>query len=83
MKKKYAKPQLFYESFSLAGATIASCTVNPSATQLGACTVPVDPDVDTGWYLFNTADGICNVQPPADQLCPYYISGEKYNLFIS
>lgn len=83
MKKEYTKPQLIYESFSLAGATIASCTVNSTASQVGECTVWLDPNVDTGWYLFNTQYGACNVQPPADQLCPYDISGENYNLFIS
>ncbi len=83
MKKKYSKPELRYESFSLAGATIASCSVQKNAMQIGPCTVPVTPGVDTGWYLFNTDYGACNVQPPADQLCPYDISGEKYNLFTS
>lgn len=83
MKKNYSKPELIYESFTLAGATIASCTVKQNAAQIGECTVPFDPDADTGWYLFNTEFGACNVQPPADQLCPYDISGEQYNLFTS
>lgn len=83
MKKEYSKPQLIYESFSLAGATIASCIVNPTADQVGECTVWLDPNADTGWYLFNMQYGACNVPAPIDQLCPYDISGEKYNLFTS
>lgn len=83
MKKEYSKPQLFYESFSLTGATIASCQVNSTAHLIDECTVNVDPNFDTGWYLFNIAYGACNVEPPKDQLCPYDISGEAYNLFTS
>lgn len=84
MKKKYSKPELIYESFTLAGATIASCTVKHNAAQIGECTVPFDPEApNTGLYLFNWEFGACNVQPPADQLCVYDISGEQYNLFTS
>lgn len=84
MKKKYSKPELIYESFTLAGATIASCTVKQNAAQIGECTVPYDPEApNAGWYLFNMEFGACNVQPPADQLCVYDISGEQYNLFTS
>ena len=83
MKKTYHKPQLCYESFSLAGATIASCMVNSIATQVVECTVWFDPNADTGEYLFNMQYGACNMEPPMDQLCPYDISGEKYNLFTS
>lgn len=83
MKKIYSKPQLHYESFSLASTTIASCSLDPTATEVGQCTVNVDPNFDTGWYLFNTQYGVCNVQPPSGQLCPYDISGESYNVFAS
>lgn len=80
MKKRYSKPELIYESFSLAGATIASCSVDPNAGQVGQCTVNLDPNVDTGWYIFNT-NGVCNF--PSEQFCPYDISGENYNVFTS
>lgn len=81
MKKTYTKPQLIYESFSLASTTIASCAVDPTASEIGRCTLNVISGQDTGFYLFNTDYGACNV--PAKQQCPYDVSGESYNVFAS
>lgn len=48
------------------------------------CTVNVDPNVNNGWYLFDTTKTTaCNVQPPENVLCTYDVSGESYSLFHS
>lgn len=83
MKKAYMKPELIYEDFSLAGSVIASCQIKSDAMIAADCSF-VLPDAPE-FALFNTDNtgGPCNIQPPADQMCSFDVSGESYNVFAS
>lgn len=84
MKKKYAKPEIIFESFSMNASIAGDCevkTMNPAPEQCGLVLNTFPPLV----IFTSDLPKICNAYPSPgqyDQLC-YHIPYESYNLFNS
>lgn len=79
MKKRYAKPDILFDSFSMC-TSIASCEVT-AAFQSGGCGV----EMAVGITMFTEAVNDCNWKQEDreyDGLC-YHVPLEAYNVFGS
>ena len=84
MKRTYQKPQVLYEDFSLSNCIAGACKINPNANDKGECAVNLDPNWDSGWYIFNVGvSSVCNIPGKDGTLCSYDVSGQSYPVFSS
>lgn len=81
-KKKYAKPELFYESLALSQSIATGCE---GIAMFGESVCPVKVDVsDIELMIFQTAGAGCEFVPPnPDDLICYHAPSESNNVFGS
>lgn len=87
MKKKYSKPEIFFESFEVSQCIAAGCEMISNAAE-GECAVTVP---DPGWddvHIFTSAVDACTTTPDDkgyeeyNKVC-YFVPEETYNVFSS
>lgn len=81
MKKKYAKPQIAFESFELSQSIAAGCEMIQQNMTERSCPVTVPELIGTTYF----ADlNHCTVTPPGgnDSIC-YHVPSENNNVYSS
>lgn len=79
MRKKYEKPKVYYEQFSLS-SEIASCA-NAANFEMNACPISI-PELG-GMTIFLT-DGTCDwYTPNADDMICYHVPTDDMSVFTS
>lgn len=86
MKKKYEKPEFFFESFEMSQCIAAGCELISNAVK-DECAVTVP---DPGWddiHIFTNAVGACTSKYEDEEggykgIC-YFVPEETYNVFSS
>ena len=84
MKKKYTKPEIMFEDFSLNNAITAGCEKIATAVE-NACAYVVETDYGTYKVFTDSLVGICDTykQDGAYQGICYHVPSSANNVFTS
>lgn len=80
MKKKYSKPEIVFESFTLSTNIAGDCSVPTSTPNQGSCAYTVETKYGT-WHVFTDAVAACGTSDGSlDQLEDGIYNGICYNV---